>query len=211
MIIDEDAYIEHFGVKGMRWGVRKENKSSSSTTKIKEEKPNRNKKAAIILGSVAASAAIAAGAIYVKKRMNVSVKETAKASETAKTFSKALADEPVGILHSSRGHGRGYAFLQGGGLKNPTKEAIEAGLDKADVGFFKRYGSNGEKVAARFADPLGRKDRAGRAIGHDVILPKSMAKDVHNIDDVEKVAWPKIKPLFDAFYKSEEGTYGPGF
>jgi hypothetical protein len=47
MIIDEDAYLEHFGVKGMRWGVRNVRKAvGRGTTKFLDDadipgRPNR--------------------------------------------------------------------------------------------------------------------------------------------------------------------------
>jgi hypothetical protein len=38
-----------------------------------------------------------------------------------------------------------------------------------------------------------------------------MAKDINNIDDVVKVAWPLIEHIFKPFYRSEAGSLGPGF
>lgn len=35
MIIDEDIYLEHWGVKGMRWGVRNENRQARRDKKLK--------------------------------------------------------------------------------------------------------------------------------------------------------------------------------
>lgn len=40
MIIDEDIYIEHFGVKGMRWGVRNER----STARQRYKQRNRERR-----------------------------------------------------------------------------------------------------------------------------------------------------------------------
>ena len=57
--ISIDDYLAHFGVKGMRWGVRK-NRNSVQTTKSSQTKPkmSRNKKVAI-----AASVGIGAAAV----------------------------------------------------------------------------------------------------------------------------------------------------
>ncbi len=38
MIIDEDIYLEHFGTKGMRWGVRKDKPGSKDVKLRKGEK-----------------------------------------------------------------------------------------------------------------------------------------------------------------------------
>lgn len=203
-------FLEHFGVKGMRWGVRKAEESSpiSESTKTPMSK---KKKAAIVLGSAAVATAIAVGAIYAKRHMNVSVKDIPKTSETVKKFAESMAKEPLHIAHSSRGRDRGYTFLRDGGFENPTKVFADLGLAEASDGFFKRFGSDNQNIAARFLDPEGRHDIAGRPIGHDVILPRSMTQGVRDIDDVVKVAWPHIKDVFAAYYRSEKGTYGPGF
>ena len=198
-------FLDHHGVKGQKWGVRK--KSSK-----KEDGWSKQKKIGVVLGGVAAVAAIAVGAAYAKKHMGVSTDDISTPKESIKKLAESMASEPVDIAYSSRGRNRGYGFLRDGGMKGTSEEFVEAGLDRVDTtSSFKRYGKNNEKVAARFPDPEGRKDFSGRPIGHDVILPKSMAKDVHSIDDVIDVAWPKIKDIFGAYYESESNTLGPGY
>ncbi len=59
MIIDEDIYLEHFGVKGMRWGVSNERSTDNSdkpplTAKEKaKEKKERSEKRKKTVGKVA--------------------------------------------------------------------------------------------------------------------------------------------------------------
>ncbi len=115
-----------------------------------------------------------------------------------------MAKEPIGIVHSSRGKNRGYTFLQRGGLDNPGEEMIKAGLDRMNAGEFKRYGERSEKVAARYLDPEGRKDFSGRRIGHDVVLPESMAKKVSNLSDVEAMTWPLIKDVYQVLWDKSQ-------
>lgn len=58
-----DDFLEHFGVRGQKWGVRKTTTSSGNSSQNRE----KFKKAAKIAGGVAGVAAVAAGAIYANK------------------------------------------------------------------------------------------------------------------------------------------------
>lgn len=199
-MIDEDldAFLAHHGILGQRWGVRNDDGSI-----------NKKKAAVIVLGSAAAVGAIAVGAVFVKKHFDVKATSITDPSKLTKLWVESQVKEPVGIVHSSRGLNKGYAFLRDGGLKDLDHEFVKAGLDKADIGYFKRF-DNGT-VAARFADPLGRKDFSGRLIGHDVLVPKSMARTAHDATSLGESVWPYIKDLFAAFYDSGKKTLGPGF
>jgi hypothetical protein len=43
VIIDEEAYLEHYGVKGMQWGVRRENRRASRERNRKRNMTARTK------------------------------------------------------------------------------------------------------------------------------------------------------------------------
>lgn len=58
-----DDFLAHYGVKGMRWGVRKERKSIPKDRNQNPDNSNRKKKL-IVAGSVAASVVLAAGITY---------------------------------------------------------------------------------------------------------------------------------------------------
>jgi hypothetical protein len=209
-----DEFLAHYGVRGMRWGVRRDKESSGANSdKAESSGMSRQKKAAIVLGSVFAVAAVGAGAYYAKQHFGVSVSSIPTPKDSTRKFTESLAREPVGIIHSSRGRNRGYAFLRDGGVDGLDQfMSEEAGFGGGqNHGFFRRFGPDEGQIAATFRDPLGRRDRAGRDIVHDVVLPRSMAQDVRSIDDVQRVAWPQIRDLFGAFYESEQGSYGPGF
>lgn len=87
MLIEEDVYLDHYGKKGMHWGVRTAQKVSAPAVKVggkvgkaikrqtAPDKKERNKKIAIGIGTAAGAAAIAAGAIYARKHMHTSIKE----------------------------------------------------------------------------------------------------------------------------------------
>jgi hypothetical protein len=200
-------FLEHHGVKGMKWGVRKKEDSTGWSNK---------KKAAVIFGSAAAVTALAVGAVYAKKHFGVSTSNISKPAEATKKFAESMAAEPIGIVHASRGQSvrSGFTFPQRGGLSNPLAEYDKAGLQNMAPGSFKRYGDRNEKVAAIFLDPLGRKDQAGRIIPHEVVLPEDLAKGLHTNEDVVSKIWPIIKDVYEPFYKRHESSnspFGPGY
>lgn len=206
MIVTEEdvlAYLEHHGIKGQKWGVRKKQSSSQE----KSSGMSTKKKVAFGLGAAGLAAGIAVGAIYAKKHFGVST-SAIKDVSSGKKLAESLVEEPTGIMFSSRGIDKGFHFLQNGGLKDPLKELEKAGVgDSTPIGTFKRYGKNAEKVYVSFSDPLGRKDAAGRVIPHSVHLPKHLAEGVNTHEEAVNKAWPLIKDSFDAMYKSSKRTY----
>lgn len=199
--------IAHYGVKGMHWGVIRDsakNKTQAVVAKIDKKKA---KKVAIVAGSVLLTAAVVAGSIYVSKNLNGSVGAAKLAAlpknqSTAKDFATNLLKEPTDVIHATRGKNQGFQFRKNGGLSDPFVEWSKNDSGHGAGPSFLRYGDKGEKVIGTYLDPLGRKDRAGRVIPHSVILPKHLADNVHNADDLIRVSWPLIKDDFDKFYDS---------
>lgn len=98
MIIDEDAYLEHFGVRGMRWGVRRK----SSLNLEQQEKVNRNRKKA--------------------------KESFAKEMKSPKTIAKVAAGAAfLGLMFAARDTGNldGYSHLMGGGQGHIRFNAID--------------------------------------------------------------------------------------
>ena len=80
-----DAFLEHYGVKGMRWGVRKGDPDF-------DRKVSRNKKIAVGAGSVAVAAGlVTAGVILQNKGAFVLAGSTIKPVATAAAKSIATA------------------------------------------------------------------------------------------------------------------------
>lgn len=210
MTNDVDDFLAHYGVKGMRWGVRRPDSSAEpkgNDASNEAARRARVKKVAITAGVLA----VAAGGAYVTYKLakdgKLPVKSLNRASVAAgkKMVEKAapVNVEPTSVIHGSRGKDVGFRFIKRGGVPDPMTEYMQAFDGHTGGDAFKRFGDG--KIAARFSDPEGRKDFAGRTIPHEVIIPKSMADGVNNLDDVVKKFWPTLKPEHDAMY-AEEGS-----
>ena len=199
----------HYGVLGMKWGVRKDRKNSGTR---KSMSPETKKKLVIGLSTAAALAVVAAGAVYVAKKKGItisSLRASKKTVSSGKTVTEKLLKEPTDIMVAARGKNVGYRFVKSGGLDDALPEYTKAfgASERTSVGgLFKRYGENSEKIAARFINPDGLKDAAGRVIPVDVIVPKHMASGINNMDDILAKVWPTIKKEFLATYKLVESN-----
>lgn len=191
--------LAHFGVKGMRWGKRKTESSSEKTPRTNAQKKEIAKNVAIGTGVLIA----AAGAAYLghKLNQNGSVKMSdIKVSSESKKKVNDMFKEPTTVIHASRGRNQGFKFYKDGQIPDPMVEWQKGfgGLEESRTVFNKYDG----KIAARFMDPDGRTDRAGRLIPHDIIVPKSMSDGVNSIDDVLKTIWPKVKDHYSDNYEN---------
>jgi len=207
---ETDAFLAHYGVKGMRWGVRRPISSAEPAGNDAANAAARRariKKVAISAGVLA----VAAGGAYVTYKLakdgKLPVKSLNRASVSAgkKIVEKAATVdiEPSSVIHGSRGKDVGFRFIKKGGVPDPIHEYSKVFDGHTGGDKFERYG--GGKIAARFLDPEGRKDAAGRTIPHEVIIPKSMSEGINNLDDVVSKIWPMLKPEHDAMY-AEEGS-----
>lgn len=192
--------IEHYGVKGMKWGVRKKRDASSPADKKKVA-------AKVLLGAAGLAALILLGSSTTNRVVTESNGPAARRPsagdiERGRRIAESLTQEPVGIVHSSRAYRKGFTFPQRGGLSDPQVEYTRAGFAQREGEFVKRYGDRGEKVAARFNDPEGRTDFTGRGIEHEVMLPESLARGVYTLDQARNVSWPLIEDTYAAFYDS---------
>lgn len=189
--------LAHFGVKGMKWGVRKQDfPSGPRPPRSQAEKKARAKKVAIGFGALVVVAGAAAVTYQLNKNGKLPVSSIKKTAQATTAVKKVLS-EPTSIIHASRGKNVGNQFFQKGGTPDffeHWSKAFEQVGGGATQGIFKHLPDG--TIATSFADPLGRKDRAGRLILHDVLIPKVMASNVKNKDDVLKHIWPIVARFY---------------
>lgn len=211
--------ILHYGIKGMRWGVRKSRettKDNSSLAPEEQKRVDRNRKiktAAIGVGVLTA----AVGATIVTRKLQadraVKMKEirhqakiaAAKAKE-AKDMAEWITQEPSRPVLGARGKHIGFRILDSGGVQEPIGLLSAMGLTSGP-GVEGRTLNPGEmqklagKVAAYLPDPEGRRDAAGRPLSHTIVVPRGMADQIQSMDDVKTKVWPLLKPIYDQMYK----------
>lgn len=209
---DLEDFLAHYGVKGMKWGVRKARAESSSSTSNGDDskateksiRRERAKKVAIGTGLLVA----AAGAAYVGYKLhesgNLPVSNLKRAKPEVKKKVESIMTEPSDLIYSSRMRGKGFSFVRKGNLPDPLPEYERGfGRDSGARNVFKRYGDNNEKIAVSFDDPDGRTDSAGRVIPHEVIIPKTMSAGINTHAEAVAKAWSIIGPKFADDYDNE--------
>jgi hypothetical protein len=199
--------LVHHGIKGMHWGVRKESGTSSPSSASDKSAARRAtvKKVAIGTGVLVA----VAGSAYVAYKLNQSgklpISSVAKSAAKSTPAVKKIIQEPTDVIHFARGKHKGLHFLNKGGTPdffNVWDKTLGQHANSSAREIFEKHSSG--MIAARFPDPAGRFDHAGRGIDHEVIIPKIMAAGVNNLDDVRNKIWPHLKDSYDAMYKASE-------
>lgn len=113
------------------------------------------------------------------------------------------------IIWATRGRTWGFKFLLDGGFADPLKayETVFSGQGSTGE-MFTRVG---DRVALRFLDPLGRKDRAGRVIPHEFVVFDSLADDIHTVDDGRKLVWPLVADEYARIWDLPQPTPLSGY
>ena len=217
---DIDAYIAHFGVKGMRWGVRNAGDSSSGGSPKQpvdhSVRNHRLKVAGIVVGSVAGAALVAGGTYYLAKngKLPISALSSSHAEAGKKLveeFSKP-AEELKGVVHITGSKYLADRTVSKGGLNSIVSEATKAGFANrfgtSDLapGEMRRYEG---KIAIAFLDHQGRRDFSGRPIVHQIILPSHHAQGISTFEEAQKKAWSLVKDQYEKFWQyglSKEAT-----
>lgn len=176
--IDEDEVLAHHGVKGMKWGVRKQRPSGGAGSSRKKRKGLSRKQKAAIAGVLGTAAAVGAG-YYLHKSGNGKkiAAATKKHGASAKAFAKGkgrnlgaqarvkraqakrLGLSARGKASTAQAYARGYGKVAVGGAKGAASRLGSAA--KSAGGTAKAYARGYGKVAAGGA--RGAASRAGAA------------------------------------------------
>lgn len=182
--IDEDEVLAHHGVKGMKWGVRKQRAASGGAGSTKKRKGLSRKQKAAIAGVLGTAAAAGAGYYLHKSGKGKKIAALAKkhgASARGKGFAKGAAEklktttagkyaEATRLAANSAAFKTGNA-VKGAGYKaknqawkvgNKARKAAEGG-----VGGVKSAAG----MAARSAKSKLGKKAPGKALSTHVVQP----------------------------------------
>lgn len=155
--IDEDEVLAHHGVKGMRWGVRKQRPSGGAGPSKKRKGLSRKQKAAIA-GVLGTAAAVGAG-YYLhksgngKKLAGLAKKHGGAAKAYARGYGKVAAGGAKGAASRA-----GSAF-KGGAAKAGSYARSAASSAKSGAGKAKTSARNASYSAQRGAKNLGEMGR----------------------------------------------------
>jgi len=118
VIITEADYLEHFGVKGMHWGVRKERRRRTPEEAARVRRRRRIGKT-VVLGGLAATLALGAHHANQTMKYHADIAKLKRGQETfskmatafkptvshGRDFSKAIVMGPIGSTSISRLNG----------------------------------------------------------------------------------------------------------
>ncbi|ROR72086.1 hypothetical protein [Bogoriella caseilytica] len=103
------------------------------------------------------------------------------------------------MIWATRGRSWGFRFLDDGGFPDPLPEyerAFAAVASEPEV--CERAGA---AVALRFADPIGRRDAAGRLIRHSFVLFSPVAAPVSSVSHGVDLVWPLVAQRYARAYR----------
>lgn len=176
--IDEDEVLAHHGVKGMKWGVRKQRAASGGAGSTKKRKGLSRKQKAAIAGVLGTAAAAGAGYYLHKsgkgKKLGAAAKGAADKLKTTKAGKAGKYAEATRLAANAAAFKTGNA-VKGAGYKaknqawkagNKARKAAEGGVTSA-AGMAARSA----KSAAGAAKSKVGKKAPGKALSTHVVQP----------------------------------------
>lgn len=109
---------------------------------------------------------------------------------------------PSNLIWATRGRSWGFRFLLNAGFPDPLPEYERAFQDLEDDPTAWRRGAG--HVALRLADPLGRRDAAGRVIPHEFVILGDLANSIASAEDGVRELWPMVAGAYAGVWDAEE-------
>lgn len=169
--IDEDEVLAHHGVKGMKWGVRKQRAASGGAGSTKKRKGLSRKQKAAIAGVLGTAAAAGAGYYLHKSGKGKKIAALAKKhGASAKDFAKGKGRNLGAQARVKQAQAKRFARAQSANAKGAAEKLKTTKARKAAEG-----GTSGVKSAAGMAarsakSKLGKKT-PGKALSTRVVQP----------------------------------------
>ena len=121
--IDEDEVLEHHGVKGMKWGVRKQRAASGGAGSTKKRKGLSRKQKAAIAGVLGTAAAAGAGYYLHKSGKGKKIAALAKKhGASAKDFAKSKGRNLGAQARVKRAQAKRFAKAQSANAKGAAEK-----------------------------------------------------------------------------------------
>lgn len=176
--IDEDEVLAHHGVKGMKWGVRKQRAASGGAGSTKKRKGLSRKQKAAIAG-VLGTAAVAGAGYYLHKSgkgRNLGAQARVKQAQ-AKRFAKGAAEKLKSTkagkyAEATRLAANAAAFKTGNAVKGAGYKAKNQAWKAAEggVGGVKSAAGMAKSAAGAAKSKAGKK-APGKALSTHVVQP----------------------------------------
>lgn len=109
-------------------------------------------------------------------------------------------DDRPRFIWATRGRTWGFRFLRDGGFEDPLTAYERAFAQVEDQAEIWSPLSDGVSVA-RFADPNGRTDAAGRIIPHEFVLIGAWAEEIDSLEQAQRLLWGQVADEFEAAYE----------
>ena len=184
--IDEDEVLAHHGVKGMKWGVRKQRAASGGAGSTKKRKGLSRKQKAAIAGVLGTAAAAGAGYYLHKSGKGKKLAALAKrGGASAKSYAQGKGRNLGAQARVKRAQAKRQARAFGKDAKNFA--GAQAALGKLTVANAKR----GAKSAAGSVKSKFGKKAPGKAVGFKRVVgqgTKVVRPKGANADKLAKIA-----------------------